>query len=114
MELVTILNLVRKQLSFIIITESWLTEEFNLVLETVGYKSHTTSRVGRTRGIKLFHLEYIATEGINNFFILEYSRECFFVKTAVPGSGNSFVPGFYRAPNKSLADCTQFIKGALE
>ena len=46
-DLVTALNLVRKRLTFIIITESCLTEESNLALEINGYKSHTINRVGR-------------------------------------------------------------------
>ena len=56
-DLITNLNLIRKRFTFIIITESWLTEESNFVLEINGYKSHTLNRVGRTgEGIKIFYL----------------------------------------------------------
>ena len=43
-DLVTTLNLVRKHFSFIIVTESLLSYDSNLVLETNGYKSHSFSR----------------------------------------------------------------------
>ena len=55
-DLITNLNLIRNRFTYIIITESWLTEEFNFVLELNGYKSHTLNRVGRTGGhIKIFY-----------------------------------------------------------
>ena len=38
---VTNLNLIRKWFSFIVITESWLTEESYFALEIIGYKAHT-------------------------------------------------------------------------
>ena len=40
-DLITNLKLIRKRFTFIIITESWLTEESYFVLEINGYKSHT-------------------------------------------------------------------------
>ena len=39
-DLVTNLNLIKKRFSFIIVTESWLSYDSNLVLEIKGYKSH--------------------------------------------------------------------------
>ena len=54
-DLITNSNLIRKQFTFIIITESWLTEESYFVLEINGNKSHTLNRVGRTGGgIQIF------------------------------------------------------------
>ena len=37
-EFIAILNLITNRFTFIIITESWLTEEYNFVLEINGYK----------------------------------------------------------------------------
>ena len=55
-DLITNMNLIRKQFTFIIITESWLREESNFVPEINGYRSHTLNRVGRTGGgIKIFY-----------------------------------------------------------
>ena len=54
-DLITNLNLVRKRFTFIIITEYWLTDESNFVLEINGYKSYTLDRVDRTKGgIRMF------------------------------------------------------------
>ena len=58
-DLITNLNHIKKQFTFIIITESWLTDESNFVLEINGYKSHTIKKVGRTEGdTKTFYLDY--------------------------------------------------------
>ena len=62
-DLVTNLNLVRKWVTFIIVTEFWLTEELKLVLEINGYKSHIINREGWIGvGIQISYLEYISTE----------------------------------------------------
>ena len=60
---VTNSNLVRKRYFFIKITKYWQTKESDLVLVIIRYKSHAINRVGRTcGGIKIFHLEYIASD----------------------------------------------------
>ena len=69
-DLITNLNLIIKRFTFIIITESWLTEESNFILEINGYKSHTLNRVGRTGGgIKIFYFKYIIAEVISQFLM---------------------------------------------
>ena len=79
-ELVINLNLIRERVFFVIITESLLTEESNLVLEIDGYKYHTINRVGLTGGnIKLFHLDYISNEVISDFSVKEDLYICIFL-----------------------------------
>ena len=51
------LNFGRKWFIFIIISDCWLREENDLVLEIDVYKSHTINRVSRIGGgLKIFHL----------------------------------------------------------
>ena len=96
-------------------TESWLTEKSNFVLEINGYNSHTLNRVGRTgRGMNIFHLEYKVTEVISQFSAVEVSYESILLKIAIPGLSNMFVAGIYRPPNTPLADFTQFNTNMLE
>ena len=113
-DLVTNLNLVRKRFSFIIVTESWLSYDSNLVLEINGYKSHSISRTGRKGGgIKLFYLDYISAEVISHLSVIEDSYESIFVKASIPGLGNIYVAVIYRPPNKPVTDVTQFISGLM-
>ena len=78
-DLVTNLKLFCKRFIFIIITGSWLTEEFNLVVEINGYKSLTIIKVRLTcEGIKIFHLETTTTDVICQVSLEEDSYECDF------------------------------------
>ena len=81
-DLVTNLNLMRKCFSFIIVTETWLSYDSNLVLEINGYKSQSISRTGRkSGGIKLFYLDYISSEVISHLSVIEDSYEVFFCES---------------------------------
>ena len=113
-DLITNLKFIRNRFNFIIITEFWLTEESNFVLEVNGYKSHTVNRVGRSGGgKKKFYLEYI-TVVRNQFSAVEVSYESILLKAAIPGLGYMFVAGIYRPPNTPLVEFTQFITNTLE
>ena len=115
LDLITNLILIRKRFTFIIITESWLTEESNFVLEINGYKSHTLNRVGWTGGgTKIFYLENILTEVISQFYAKQVLHESTLLKAAIPGPDNMFVAGICRPPNTPLADFNQFITNILE
>ena len=83
-------------------------------MEKDGY-SHTINRVGLTGGgIKLFNLDYISTEVLNNLSVIEDSYECVLVKAAVPGLVNMFVAGFYRPANKPFNTRTSEKSNLLE
>ena len=69
-DFITNSNLVRKCFTYTIFTESWLTDEFNFVLEFNGYKSYTMNRVGRTGGgIQRIYLEFITSDLISHFSV---------------------------------------------
>ena len=95
-DLIANLNLIRKRFTFIIITESWLTEKSNFVLEINGYKSNTLNGVGRTGGgTQIFYLGYIITDVLRQFSAVKVSYENTLQKSAITGSGHMFVAGIY-------------------
>ena len=85
-EFVAHLSVLKVKITFIFITETWLSETSDVLFELAGYKSLNFYRgVGRGGCMKFYYLEHISTNILNQS---ENSCEMLLVSTCVPRLGN--------------------------
>ena len=115
-ELVAHLNVVAKNFTFILVSETWLKDDTDFGFNIPGYKSVSLNRKGDQLGggLKLYYDECLNVTILNNLTGNDGPCERLFVRSYVPGVGNIVVGGIYRPPDKSKSEFCQFLDGALE
>ena len=93
----------RVKITFVLITESWLNPDSDVMFELPGYKSFNFYRPrGIGGGLKLYCLEHISVQKIDQPNL--NSCELLLVRAFVPGLGNLKICGIYRPPQNSPND----------
>ena len=108
-EVVSHLNILKNKISFIIITETWLLPENDLVMDIEGYKAAAVYRDGRGGGIKIYYLETISAIILPELTSNGGCCETLFFKANVPGFGKLAVGGVYRPPNSNPGEFLNFL-----
>ena len=115
LELHSYLSNLHEKFTFIVVTETWLTKETDLVLEISGYRSQSLYRPDRLGGgIKVFYLDYISVTILEQFTGCLNSCESLFLKAYIPGYGNLHVGCIYRPPSLPVSNFLEFMVEALE
>ena len=77
-ELVAHLTGFKERISFILVTETWLSKELDIMFELPGYKSLNYYRPhGRGGGIKLFYLDHFFTQKLEQQIFNSCGRHYF-------------------------------------
>ena len=101
-ELSSHLSIVKRKFSFIILTETWLTDCKDVGFEFPGYKSFAVYRNQRIGGgIKMYYLEHITADVVSELSGCFPSHESLIIKAFIPGFGRLNVCGLYRIPNST-------------
>ena len=111
-EFVSHLSVSRAKFSFLIVTETWLKSNNDFAYEIDGYNSSAVYRadnVGSGGGIKIYYLNSINVEVVNNFSGCFETYESLLISTTVPKLGKLFLCGIYRMPNGSIS--SEFVSG---
>ena len=103
-ELEAHLALLKRKISFVLITETWLSPSNDINFELNGYKSVSVYRDGRGGGLKLFYLEHLSVSLLDYLSNTSGSCESLFIETRVAGMGRVVVGGVYRPPGNSVHD----------
>ena len=103
-ELDSHLRLLKNKISFILVTETWLTPRNDYNFELSGYKSVSIYRDGRGGGLKLFYLKHLCISVLENFTKTSGPFESILVRTHVQGFGKLVIGGFYRPPSNSISE----------
>ena len=112
-ELVGHLKTLKHRITFIIITESWLTEESDHALEIDGYSSMSSHRNGTGGGIKIYYLSSISATAMDDVSCNHLFCESLFMKCRVPGYGNLIVGGVYRPPSGNNDSFISYMNDTL-
>ena len=98
--LVAHLKVLKNNITFIVVTESWLkTNENDFNFEIDGYKSVSLYRGSIGGGIKIYYLSHISMNIMDNLLVNQPFCEALVIKASVPGFGKLVVGGIYRPPN---------------
>ena len=103
-ELQVHLALLKKKISIIVITESWLSENNDLGYELCGYESVSLYRDGIGGGIKIYYLNGITVTKDDLITSNTVPAEVLMLLAHVPGIGKVNICGIYRPPNNSVTD----------
>ena len=101
-ELKAHLALIKQNISFIAVTETWLNPDKDVNFELDGYKSVSLYREHAGGGIKLFYLENLCVSRLDELSSTNGPAETLIVRTNIPGYGSIDIGCFYRPPNKSV------------
>ena len=113
-EILSCLSSLKGKITFIIITETWLNEDCDSLFEIDGYKSCSIYRNGcQGGGIKLFYLEHINIQIVDEFTSISGPCESLFVTATVPGYGRLGILGIYRPPNRPIRDFLSYMETFL-
>ena len=113
--LVSYLSTVNFKFTFIIVVESWLNKNKDIGYEIDGYKSHSIYRDDNRRGggIKIYFLENISVNVVNNFTVVNDDLECLFLEASIPSLKNFYIGGIYRPPGSSTNNFLDFLNTTL-
>ena len=112
------LSTVNFMFDFIIVVETWLKKDRDVGYEIDGYRSHSIYRDENKRGggIKIYHQNYIHTQIVNNFTVLNDDIESLFLEVSTPSLKKSYIGGLYRPPdsNTSIPPKLFLVGGTIE
>ena len=113
--LVSYLSTVNFKFTFIIVVESWLNKNKDIGYEIDGYKSHSIYRDDNRRGggIKIYFLENISVNVVNNFTVVNDDLECLILEASIPSLKNFFIGGIYRPPGSNINNFLDFLNTTL-
>ena len=113
-DLVSHLNILVNCFSFIIITESWLlSKDDDLGFDIEGYKSISVYRGRKGGGIKMYYLNSISANIIDNLTVNSPSCETLFINAKVPSCEKIIIGGVYRPPNSLHYDFLSIMENSL-
>ena len=112
-ELVAYLNMLKTKFTFIVLTETWLTDSSDFGYEIDGYDSVSLNRNLRPGGgLKIFYLEHISVEICTSSYISHWSEKMV-LKTSIPSFGNLILCALYRPPSGSIPDFCENMSEVL-
>ena len=101
-ELSSHLSIIKRKFSFIILTETWLTDCKDVGFEFSGYKSFAVYRNQRIGGgIKIYYLDHITADMVSELSGCFPLHESLIIKAFIPGFGKLNVCGLYRIPSST-------------
>ena len=114
-ELLAHIYKLKNKFTFVVIVETWLTPDKDRALEIAGYRSHAIYRTDQIGGgIKLYYLENVNIDVLDQYTGCVDSCEILTVKASVPGFGNVNVVCVYRPPGKPINQFTEYIGNLLD
>ena len=113
-ELVAHLNIIKNKFTFIIITETWLSESIDFALDIDGYHSKALYRNNNGGGIKIYYLKNIKCSTIDSLTSSDGPNESLFLNCEIPGFGKLVVGGIYRPPDRNIRQFCNFMSTAFE
>ena len=109
-ELKAYLSDLESKISFIIVTETWLSIDKDCALEMEGYKSFSIYRSDQVGGgIKLYYLDNVNVTIVDQFTRIFEFCECLCIKAHIEGYGKMYIASIYRPPSKSIPVFFQFL-----
>ena len=113
-ELVSHLDKVHRNLTLLLISETWFKETTDISINIDSYNNILLCRnLRKGGGLKLFNGEGLNVQFLHSFTGVEGSYETLFVKANVPGVGNLYVGGIYCPPYRSNVEFLSFIESVL-
>ena len=113
-ELKSHLKLVKYNPSFILVTETWLNDDKDFAYELEGYASISLHREGLGGGLKLYYLNHVSVQQLDDFTTNCGPAEILFVRATIPGFGSLNIGCVYRPPNKSTEEFLAKMNEYLE
>ena len=112
-ELGEVLGMLNLEFDIICVTETWLKESDLLSLVNFkGYKQFQLLRNGRGGGVGIYVKDFINSERMNDFFIVNNDIECAFLNCKV-GEFNFVIGNVYRPPSGNLELFLTKLEGIL-
>ena len=109
-EFISHLNLVGKRFTFIVITETWLSESTDIGFDNEGYRCVSVYRGDRRGGgIKIYYLDAIKASIMNTISGCTGPCERLFLQTNVPGIGSLALGAVYRPPDQNIGEFCELM-----
>ena len=113
-EFVSHLNLVGNRFTFIVVTETWLSESTDFGFDIEGYRCISVYRENRRGGgIKIYYLDTIKASIMNSISGCTGPCERLFLQTNVPGIGSLVLGAVYRPPDQNIGDFCELMDSTL-
>ena len=100
------------KITCILITETWLDANSDILCEIPGYTSHNFYRDGVGGGLKLYILDFIHP----SIYVSPETDHCELISISaiIPGFKKILICGIYRPPNKSVPEFLNFMESYFD
>lgn len=114
-EFLSHLSEAKRKFTFIVVSETWLTESRDFSYEIDGYSSLSIYRPEGHRGggIKIYHLNTISVTKIERYSSISGPCERLFIEAEVPTLGPLLLGAIYRPPSADIGDFCELLSDIL-
>jgi hypothetical protein len=109
-ELCSLIKLLSVQFTFIVLTETMLTNDLDFNFEINGYKSVAIYRTRSGGGIKVYWRDILNARVLDNLSGLYLTHEALFLQAEIAGMGTVTIGAIYRPPNLSMDNFKEYIE----